>query len=45
MTTPRLIKSYLKFEINYLLDKISFQINKTEQIDKKRTLFFYCGIF
>ena len=42
---PKLTRSYLKFEINYLSDKMSFGSTKQKKNHKKDTLCFYCAIF
>ena len=38
-------RSHLKLEIDYLLDKISFQSTKQIKKTRKETLCFYCDMF
>ena len=45
MTTPKSIRFYLKFKIDYLQDKISFLSTKRGKNHKTGTLCLYSGIF
>ena len=45
LTIPKLIRSYLEFEIDYLSHKIILQSTKQKKNHEKDTFCFYLGIF